>query len=379
MSIHTFSEGCAVRFHSYGSSYHAFVMDTLENEIVIYDPATRTRIFHRSYPRHEFTSMIMFDSDVYVGTTKGTVLVLRKDRNRQEYIETFVKDENDKYSLDGPVAVLGTNREMTCLGAGGKNLTDWNLVILYIGEDTFPFDMKGHLECYTFDGKRSRFLCVVKSGTQRYLYRFHRSKFESVRVESFRLNSRYEDAKLWKASAVSIHGDVAIGAHGLFRIVNPTEHTGRISKYLFRGNGNTVKINQGGQASFAGDNDEFFIYCQNWSSQIAVARRLSGGWEQTEIWNLETGSKFNKRRPGLTYSNIDHPGSDGKNLIVRVGPDGFGGDEGVQVTSNVLCVFDLYGSEGLELPPNDSFLEDVLCAAGAQDLRSPEVLYGKCC
>lgn len=331
-----------VRFHSYGSPYHVFVLENLENEVIIYDPIAKKVLLHEEYPKYGFTSMVTHNSDVYIGLTTGMMLVLLEDRKSYSYkeFELWELGRCDKGFERQPLGVLGVNELVTFIGTEGRRIGEWQCIYLYIGNSEYEFKLDGSLECYRFDQQSGLLLVVVKTGTKRCLYRIELigpTGSKGPRCVIYHLEFLPEDCSTHRATAVSINGDVAFHDRGLVYIVNPIQERGTGPLFME----NILKADQGGQTCFVGEDDGFLIYCENWSSTIAVAERSGESWKKRDLPRLNISNTLNTRPKGMTYSNIFDPVWNGQKLVVRVGPDGFPGDMGDGEAGNMLLACDL--------------------------------------
>jgi hypothetical protein len=94
------------------------------------------------------------------------------------------------------------------------------------------------------------------------------------------------------------------------------------------------KTQSGGQGCFLGENDEYFAHCGSLLSEIAIAERGSDGWIGSELLRAESDGI-------VGYSNFQDLGTDGENLIVRIGSN-------YATDKPKLWVFSLGGEEILE-------------------------------
>ncbi|KAF3023785.1 hypothetical protein E8E12_000194 [Didymella heteroderae] len=343
----------SVRFYSYGSPYYVFVLDNEQNEVVIYDPKTSKVVFRASFPFCDFTSMVTNEADVYIGLTTGQILKLEQDSRSRGYRE--VVREKRTGSDREPIGILGISDLIMFTGSEctrERDWTEWKIVNVTIEQKyEYKFNLGGVLECSTFSKKKQELLAVVKSESQRCLQVISIRKSDGIRIPVWRTYNLPDSPAVCPtltASAVSSKGDVALRDRGLFRIVNPIPN-GRLRTTKLKRKelgaplfvDNVLKTDKGGQTSFVGAEDEYLVYCEYWSSKIAVAKHTEHGWEEKASWHFETGSTFSVRHKGRTYSNIHNPGWDGEKIMVRIGPDGFAGDMSCEKVPSMLLALDV--------------------------------------
>lgn len=113
--------------------------------------------------------------------------------------------------------------------------------------------------------------------------------------------------------------------------------------------GSILKENAGGNACFAGREDEYLAYSGLEYSEIAATRYVNGRWTGVRSLIAETGNLYMRRRydGSVPMTSLYDLGTDGEKLIVRVGPEEI--DEYSEgATSDMLWTFDLCDADGLK-------------------------------
>jgi hypothetical protein len=352
MRVHDLEKG-PFSLYSYGSPYYAFIFP--ENEVVIYDPREKKPLYIKKFDQYEFTSMIMIGTAVYIGLSNGNCLALTlSTKYRRSGLHEYQYDEIHPVSLWGDGELPEVNmryNSMTLLGGDSDSIffreSHQLSNIVYIAcrggycRDQHLFQCsfrKSHIELYKFDARRKRVLLLVKK-SRFYLYVLKVVNLDiEWQVELDKHDLGLDSDVTWTPVAVSTNGEVAFNHNGQLRILNLDKEKG-ITKLKRMGDWRSNRL--GGQGCFLGEYDEYFAYCGGLLSEIAIAKRGPDGWIGSELLSAETADIFSTEPTDRGYSNFQDLGTDGKNLIVRVGSDYASDDlEGTRAP-NVLWVFSL--------------------------------------
>jgi hypothetical protein len=329
-------------FCSFRSPYYAFVFDDVYDDsddilqtIVIYDPESKKEIYTTSYGHCYCTSIAILRTDAYIGLENGRILEIKKSVMGK--YEKFVRNAPKNWSTDKKsVTILGINNEMFCVATSSrKEFTKLNgdIIILSNGKKIFHRKINGAVKAYKFDFKSNRLFWITRTQSSHTFHEFG--------LATMTKKARYKTCKLempsWplvKSMAISINGEIAFSnGYRKFCILTPGVIE-RPPQYLEIGN--KTKKNSGGSSCFVGEGEEYLVYCGRDYPEIAVAKRINGEWINQASPAIDMGSCHPKSNENM--SNIQNIGTDGKKLILHVGPDGCIGEAPIP---NVLCVVTL--------------------------------------
>lgn len=340
MHVHHLRQTGAFLYFSYGSPYYSFVFLPSEdnvktNKVVIYDPKSGQTIYTAIFHDLEFTSMVMLGSDVYIGLTNGQILRVIQNCATRKYVISYIDSMSGWTTTGEPVTVLGINDTVVCVATSCEKhwLSAWKSVTFCRKEVASSRTTEGAVEAYKFDSESNRLLWVTRNSDGYALHTFGQSEGENI--AQYRKYKMEMPLDFVMCITISTYGEVAFSdGRGRFCILNPASNK---KQYLHIGC--KRKRNTGGRACFVGKREEYLVYTGNRYSEIAAAKYIDDKWRNQDSLVAETSNiYYSASNSGASETSIHDLGTDGRYLVVRVGPEG-GIDQ--EEMSNMLWIFDV--------------------------------------
>lgn len=338
---------------SYGSLYYAFVSMPIEDEtfrVIIYDPSSGKTLYTYDFDEDP-TSIVALQSTVYISMQTGRIMELKQDDLTKPFTVTFLEDLRGWKSQGSSIKLLGINNDVMYVASKTSRQVDWDTVTLYCRQQSFSVKTR-RIGKYRFDPKTHRLLLVTEKNQSFQLHIVSPTAADATGIayyQSYEIRNPWDKSGTpWNAAAISTYGEVAFcNQGGRFWIVNPTL-TKQMSQFIKIGS--IWRPNSGGSACFAGSRDEYLAYSGFEYSEIAAAKFSDGKWLEIKPLIAGTGELYmtNRHTGALPGTSLYDLGTDGRSLIVRVGPDRTDEDS-LGVTSNMLWTFDLLNPKGLRL------------------------------
>jgi hypothetical protein len=351
MPIHKLRHGPPC-LYAYVSPHYAFVCPG--NEVVVYNADTGETLFSVSFDERdfEFTSMVIINTKIFISLADGRLLRLR----RQSGTDRYIFDLFDSQAWINAEVFFEPNERVAFLFGGNEEMmfgrTTYNNIVLLRTQsaDTTCIRFGHQIEVHNFDQKRNRlFLVSYREGWFVLSVIKPSDEDPTVGCEYSNVLENVPFAAKWKLLAVSKNGEVAFFDRGRFRILN-SEQEDAIQPFAL---GNSLKNNAQVQCCFLGEDDEYFTYCGGFESEIAVAERIHGLWEQKAFLVADTDDVFGLESYDVGVSKIYDPTTDGKRLVVRVGLDRYSWAEneclGRRNPPSMLWAFDMSQRDLLQL------------------------------
>lgn len=360
MIVHPLEEEGGILMQSYGSLYYAFVLMPNEDEtfrVIIYDPSSGETLYRKIFDEDP-TSIVTLQSTVYISMQTGRIMELKQDDLTKPFTVTFLEDLGGWKSQGSSITLLGIDNDVIYVASKTSNRrarcsrqVGWDTVTLYSRQQSFSVK-SSRIVNYEFDPKTHRLLLVTEKDQRFHLHIVSPTAADATETacyQSYEIRNPWDKSTMpWNAVAISTYGEVAFcNQGGRFWIVNPTltKQTSQFVKI-----GSIWRPNSGGSACFAGPRDEYLAYSGFEYSEIAAAKFSDGKWLEIKPLIAGTGELYmtNRHTGALPGTSLYDLGTDGRSLIVRLGPDRTDEDS-LGVTSNMLWTFDLLNSRGLRL------------------------------
>ncbi|PVH91826.1 hypothetical protein DM02DRAFT_663566 [Periconia macrospinosa] len=250
--------------------------------------------------------MEIIDTRLWITTSDGVLFIYKAlPGKRHRYIYRYM-DLHDEWWWEPTTVVVGGQNDWTFF-IGSDHVSE----VVITDDDTL--EVSRHTHHSSGDVIASAY--DIQTDTLFFVTASANNDFLAFKLESGRLIRRTMQADD-KASitAVSAQGHIAfLRESGAFSIVQPFENKNTHSVYM----GDPHQIHTGYFAEFivTDEGKTYFVYLGGRDSEITVARCTRGTWQMRTLLVADTDVGYSD------FSAFLDPGTDGQNLIVRVGPD----------------------------------------------------------
>jgi hypothetical protein len=168
---------------------------------------------------HDFTSMIMTEQSILIGTTDGRVHTISLDCQ-------YMDGHDGKKLVDTPLFLFGSHNSVLSVGTGWERTLEHmqcEKVALVSSEKPLFHTIRGSIVAHEFDHERTRQLFATQTQEpaqfQLWMVSLNEAKSHALDMEKY-FREQHRD---WSIRALSRNGDIAFSNGSAFSVVNPTK------------------------------------------------------------------------------------------------------------------------------------------------------------